>query len=1163
MAEANAGLSQEEDRNRAELCTKYQDVLSRDGRLEAMILYRPELVRCLDPPPLLDHMGMLLSDEVIGAIKATHKNTGKIPAARQLLDALLASGKTNIYTSFLDILKQEGHEKAHGLMQGIRHIEKDQVFKQVLELFRKNIVQLLVVDVSLLNELVSEGCISVETKKTVQCMCDNVSNNAGASALLDNISMLIREWPTGFVRALTSSGNESVVELLSPDFLEPRKRIEDVLDDMVMANPGVPERPYDQDIPGLDDLHSKSSSLNSSDGQNVKQTTVNHGSGNFTLFAAGGSTVNISSTVNIQSPDGSLQDSDNSMSMDKDVRSEGEDFQFSASVDAMDAPPRDDSIMMSRGAASSASVGMGKNAVLNASDQSECGKSAVATGGEKEDDEHDEKQDSESTKEQDKDELVLYDYQEKLARPGIEGKNTIICAPTGSGKTIIAAGIMKDHLKRDPGKRKVIFLACEVALANQQNKQFEKFLSPEFKSFVISGGAESGDKVPPIKLLLHDYDIIVMTAQLLVNAMMSPKAAKFDNVMDLVKFDDFSMMIFDECHHTARDHPYNLIMTRYVDQKLEGHESLPQVLGLTASLGVGKAPSMSKAIEHVVTMCANLDAGELSNPDEEMMKQIHETSNKPIMKTTIANSRKPDPFLEMICVMMSDIEKKLKRSCEGEDKGFQSAFGSIPSEKGSQPYIQWLSRIQKPIESSTVLLPINRQRSLKYLSYLKTYNRALLINHECRTRDALEYLKEEFQKIESVLIKEAEDDDDFLTGGDEEEDKTSGKDGEQIWLEEQFEKAEPELVQISQDPRFKNPMLATLKEKILGKFPDALSKANGRGIIFVQTREMTVALCRWIQEDEDLKDWNPQILVGANAKDPGPASMTQTKQLNILDYFKSGEHKLLVATSVAEEGLDIQKCNLIIRYNYVTNEIAMVQSRGRARADDSSYEVVTGGTLGAKKAQKENLNKIREKMMLMAIETVKKMSKEEYERHVLQYQEKFSKERKITDMARMRKKVTGNQKGPYFLLCGLCTNGLCRAEDLRLLAGTHHSVLGKSFQNKYRTKETTKTKVIDDFQFKGKISCISCNQDLGVFALYKNVPFPLLKVSNLLIENVVKDVNNEPMLDAKNEPVVYRQGYKKWKDVPFTVHDITEDELKAALSVVEGPALPETSDVSA
>ena len=56
--------------------------------------------------------------------------------------------------------------------------------------------------------------------------------------------------------------------------------------------------------------------------------------------------------------------------------------------------------------------------------------------------------------------------------------------------------------------------------------------------------------------------------------------------------------------------------------------------------------------------------------------------------------------------------------------------------------------------------------------------------------------------------------------------------------------------------------------------------------------------------------------------------MTKVQQDEILKYFREGRHKIIVATSVAEEGLDITKCNLVIRYDHVTNEISKVQSRG-------------------------------------------------------------------------------------------------------------------------------------------------------------------------------------------------------------------------------------------
>lgn len=57
--------------------------------------------------------------------------------------------------------------------------------------------------------------------------------------------------------------------------------------------------------------------------------------------------------------------------------------------------------------------------------------------------------------------------------------------------------------------------------------------------------------------------------------------------------------------------------------------------------------------------------------------------------------------------------------------------------------------------------------------------------------------------------------------------------------------------------------------------------------------------------------------------------MTKRSQRDVLALFKDGKHKIIIATTVAEEGLDIAKCNLVIKYEHVTNEKARVQCRGK------------------------------------------------------------------------------------------------------------------------------------------------------------------------------------------------------------------------------------------
>lgn len=56
-----------------------------------------------------------------------------------------------------------------------------------------------------------------------------------------------------------------------------------------------------------------------------------------------------------------------------------------------------------------------------------------------------------------------------------------------------------------------------------------------------------------------------------------------------------------------------------------------------------------------------------------------------------------------------------------------------------------------------------------------------------------------------------------------------------------------------------------------------------------------------------------------------PPFSPQNEQQDVITLFRYGELNLLFSTSVAEEGLDIPECNIVVRYGLMTNEIAMVQ----------------------------------------------------------------------------------------------------------------------------------------------------------------------------------------------------------------------------------------------
>ncbi|KAG0362734.1 hypothetical protein BGZ54_008502 [Gamsiella multidivaricata] len=99
-----------------------------------------------------------------------------------------------------------------------------------------------------------------------------------------------------------------------------------------------------------------------------------------------------------------------------------------------------------------------------------------------------------------------------------------------------------------------------------------------------------------------------------------------------------------------------------------------------------------------------------------------------------------------------------------------------------------------------------------------------------------------------------------------------------------------------------------------------------RVMIFANYRESVEEISRVLERQRPLV--KVQSFIGqATAK--GKKGISQKEQQKVVADFQSGEHNVLVATSIGEEGLDIGDVDLIICYDSHSSPIRMLQRMGR------------------------------------------------------------------------------------------------------------------------------------------------------------------------------------------------------------------------------------------
>jgi Fanconi anemia group M protein len=123
---------------------------------------------------------------------------------------------------------------------------------------------------------------------------------------------------------------------------------------------------------------------------------------------------------------------------------------------------------------------------------------------------------------------------------------------------------------------------------------------------------------------------------------------------------------------------------------------------------------------------------------------------------------------------------------------------------------------------------------------------------------------------------------------------------------------------------FEHPKIAKAVEVVR---EELARRPESRVIVFAHYRQTAERL---VEEFRSLNDPGVRAVrfVG-QASHGADTGMTQKEQVAILDRFRRGEVNCLVATSVAEEGLDIPATDLVVLYEPVPDEIRTIQRRGR------------------------------------------------------------------------------------------------------------------------------------------------------------------------------------------------------------------------------------------
>lgn len=609
------------------------------------------------------------------------------------------------------------------------------------------------------------------------------------------------------------------------------------------------------------------------------------------------------------------------------------------------------------------------------------------------------------------------DYQQKIFDRA-KDQNSIIYVETGKGKTFISIMLMANFLgidisnpsndkKNIDKNKKIIFFVCDTALIEQQKKAISSILDIEVGTIQGKKNKKSKSDSEFFKKMWDSLNIFVAIPSIIYKILSC----------GFIKMEDISMLIFDECHHTSDEHPYNKIMNEfyffYKRKKPKDKIKYPRIYGLTASpLKKGLKGSIEASIYKAMEkLCENLDSviiidPEMNNSNAKMMKPGE--SIEQYLKDDAYIEVKPHTdmeefkkvviqiynscYYELISIGFFYLEKKFPELCKNNIVEQYQNYSKVRIKTHNLEEYNIIT--EKHIDLYNL-----RKKSPIFLIFEKLQRQIFMILENLCLDSLILYfynlteiyhklyiqkIDEEKCNLSNISIKNSESSEESSyqllnsENNDEKDSEYSNENDNDLIdvkdlnssiikdIENVFSKTYQNLKELKE--KGKNYCSDRL-QKLYIKINDLFQKNDqSKFIIFIANRIVAhylhPELNIYLKNNFNNKQCKEIIGINKRKTDSGTTltpSLTLKQMNEIIKQFNDDEFNILIGTSAIEEGLDIQSCNAVLALVELRTPKSFIQIKGRARKSNSDFIIFTNSAKEGK-IKIEKFLKIGQKM---------------------------------------------------------------------------------------------------------------------------------------------------------------------------------------------------------